>query len=98
VAQVALGIGLMGLDQGDVGKDAALKDCRLAVELHDFLALGNGSSHTGWREEGRNTNAASAQTLGQGALRAEFDFQIPVEELLGEELILANVGSQHLGD
>jgi len=43
-------------------------------------------------EEGRNAGAAGADALGQRALRIELDLELAGEELLGEGLVLADVG------
>jgi hypothetical protein len=59
--QVALGVGLPGLHQRDVGHQRALHDVGLAVELARLLALGHLGADAGLGEEGRDAGAAGAQ-------------------------------------
>ncbi len=81
-----------------VGDDAALHDVALAVEFALFLALGDVGAGAGAGEEGRDAGAAGADALGQRALRVELDFQFAAEILLGEKLVLAHIGRDHLLD
>jgi hypothetical protein len=48
--------------------------------------------------EGRNAGAAGADALGERALRVELDLELVCEILLGEGLVLADVGADHLLD
>ena len=98
VDQVPGGIALPGVDDGEVGEQAALHDVFLAVEFLHFLAFGDQRADAGLGVEGRNTGAAGADALGQRALRIEFEFQFAGEVLLGEQLVLADIGRDHLLD
>ena len=98
IDEVAFGVGLPGVHDRQVGDDAALHDVLLAVELALFLALGDVGAGAGAGEEGRDAGAAGADALGQRALRVEFDLQFAGEVLLREQLVLADVGRDHLLD
>ena len=70
----------------------------LAVEGLGLLALGHQRADAGLGEEGRDAGAAGADALGQRALRVELQLQLAGEVELGEELVLADVGGDHLLD
>ncbi len=98
VDQVAVGVGGVGVHQGDVGLDGAFLDESLAVELRERFAFGDEGADAGLGVEGRDAGAAGAEALGQGALRGELHLQLAGEVLLGEELVLAHVGGDDLAD
>ena len=98
VDQVAGGVALPGVDDGEVGEQAALHDVFLAVELLHFLAFGDQRADAGLGVEGRDAGAAGADALGQRALRVEFELQLAGEVLLREQLVLADIGRDHLLD
>ena len=75
-----------------------LHDVGLAVELAHLLALGNQRADAGLGVEGRDAGAAGADALGERALRVELELELAGEVLLGEELVLAHVGTDHLAD
>ena len=87
-----------GVHDGQVGDDAALHDVALAVELALFLAFGDVGAGAGAGEEGRDAGAAGADALGERALRVELDLELAGEVLLREELVLADIGRDHLLD
>ncbi len=80
------------------GEQPALHDVFLAVEFLHFLAFGDQGADAGLGVEGGDAGAAGADPFGQRALRIEFEFQFPGEELLGEQLVLADIGRDHLPD
>ena len=86
------------MDDGQIGDQAGLHHVLLAVELADFLALGDQGADAGLGEEGGDAGAAGAEALGQGALGIELDLQFAGQELLGEGLVLADIGRDHLPD
>ena len=98
VDEVAGGIALPGVHDGEIGEQAALHDVFLAVEFLHFLALGDQRADAGLGVEGGNAGAAGADALGQGSLRIEFEFQFAGEVLLREQLVLADIGRDHLLD
>ena len=98
VDEIAFGVAHPGVHDGEVGDDAALHDVLLAVELALFLALGDVGAGAGAGEEGRDARAAGADAFGERALRIEFDLEFAREILLGEQLVLAHVGRDHLLD
>ena len=76
----------------------ALHHIALAVEFAHVLAFGDQRADAGLGEEGRHAGAAGADALGQRALRVELDLQFAGEKLLGEGLVLAHIGRDHLLD
>src|SRR5579884_3807593 len=98
VDEIALGVALPGVDNGDVGEKAALHQVSLAVELARLLALGDDRADAGPGEKGGNAGAAGADALGERALRIEFELQLAGEILLREQLVLADIGRDHLPD
>ena len=98
VDQVALGVALPGLDDGEVGGQAALHHIEFAVELAHLLALGHQGADAGLGEEGGDAGAAGPDALGQGALRVELQLQLARQVELLEQLVLADVGADHLVD
>ena len=98
IDEIALGVALEGVDDREIGDEAAFHDVALAVELALFLAAGDLGAGAGAGEEGRNAGAAGANALGERALRIEFDLQFAGEILLGESLVLADIGRDHLPD
>ena len=98
VDEVALGIGLPGVHDREIGDQAAFHDVLLAVELAHFLALGDLRADAGAGEERRDAGAAGADALGQRALRVELDLQLAGEVLAGERLVFADIGADHLAD
>jgi hypothetical protein len=71
---------------------------RPAIEVPDLLAVGDRGSDPGRGEEGGDPGAARAQFLGQRSLRRELDLQLAGEVLTLEDLVLTDVGADHLGD
>ena len=79
-------------------REARLEHVRLAGEPAHLLAFGDHGPVAGGSEEGGNPGAARADALGEGALRVELDLERAVEEHLLEDLVLADVGRDHLPD
>ena len=98
VDQVPVGVRGVGVDQGQVRDDAALAHVEFAVELLDGLALGDQGADARLGVEGGDACAPGAEPFGEGALRDELDLEVAGEILLGEALVLAHVGGQHLAD
>src|SRR6185312_10840072 len=98
VDQIAGGVALPGMNDREVGEQAALHQIFLAVELAHFLAFGNQRADAGLGEEGGNAGPSRTDALGERALRIELEFQFARQELLGEQLVLADIGGDHLPD
>src|SRR6185437_927538 len=96
VDEVAFGIALPGMDDGEIGDDAALHDVALAVEFALFLAFGDKRADARLGEEGGDAGAAGANALGEGALGIELELELAGEIELGEALVLADIGRDHL--
>ena len=98
VDEIAFVVRLPGVDEGDVGDEAPLHHIVLAIEGAGLLALGDDGAIARLGEEGRDARAARADALGQRALGVELQLQLAREKLLGEELVLAHIGGDHLPD
>src|SRR5262249_38531831 len=95
IDEVARGVALPRLHQGEVAVQAALHDVFVAVEHLGLLALGDLGADAGLGVEGGDARAAGAAALGQRALRVEFYLELALEIELGEGLVLADVGRDH---
>ena len=71
--EIALGIALPCMDQGDIGNHAGFHDIGLAIEDALFLTFGDHGAHAGFGEEGGDAGAAGADALGQRALGGKLD-------------------------
>ena len=94
--EIALMIAHPGVDQRHIGDEPRLHDVILAIENARLLALGHQRAKTRLGVEGGNAGAAGANALGQCALRVELDLQFSAQKLLREQLILADIGRDHL--
>ena len=75
IDEIAFGITLIGVNDGDIGDKSAFHDIGRAVEFAQFLPLGNECTDTSLCEKRRNTGPASPDSLGERALRVEFEFK-----------------------
>ena len=98
IDEIAGGIALPRMHDREIGKQAALHQIFLAVEFAHLLALGHERADACLGEEGRDSGTAGADALGQSALRAELELQLARQILLCEQLILADIGRDHLPD
>ena len=98
VDEVAVGVGLPGFDQGEIGADAALEDVGVAVEVLVLLAFGDECADAGAGVEAGDSGAACAHAFGERALGAELDFELAGEELALELGVLAYVAGDHFFD
>src|SRR5262249_25254152 len=96
--EIARLVALPRLDERNVAQQAALHDIFLAVEDLGFLAFGDLGAHAGLGVEGGDASAAGAATLGQSALRIEFDLELSFEIEFGEGLVFSDVRRDHLLD
>src|SRR6185312_15754767 len=96
IDEVSFLVALPGMDDREIGDEAALHHVLLAVEDAHLLAFGDERADAGFGEEGGNAGAAGADALGECALRIEFELELAREILLGEELVLADIGGDHL--
>src|SRR3546814_5762894 len=92
--QITALVGLPSLDDRQVGKDAALQDIILSIEILDFLAFGDRGADPGLGIESGNARAPCAAALGERALRTEFDLQFAGQILPLELLVLADIGGR----
>src|SRR6185312_13028557 len=77
--EVALAVRLPGMDDRQVGEEPALHDISRAVEVARLLALGDEGADAGLGEKRRNAGAAGADSLGERALRVEFELQLALQ-------------------
>src|SRR5580698_8536991 len=93
INEIAPAIALPRFNEREVGGHTALKNIRPAAELACLLALGYNCSEPGRRVEAGNARAAGPDTLGQRALRNEFEINAASEHHVFEQLILADVAA-----
>ena len=98
VDEIAGGVGLPGLDDRDIGPEPGLANIELPLEFLDRLALGDDGADAGLGVEGGDAGAAGTDALGQRALRVELKLKLAAEILLLEQLVLADIGRDHLPD
>ena len=98
IDEVAFAVALPGVDDRQIGDDAALHDIGLAVEFAQLLALGDQRADAGLGEKRRNAGAAGADALGERALRVEFELELALQIKIGEQPVLADIGRDHLAD
>jgi hypothetical protein len=94
--QVAGLVALPRFHQGHLGCDARFKHIFHVVEILRLLAFSEFRAETGAGVKRRDTGAARPQSLGQCALRDQFEFELTPQHLTLEFLILANVRGHHL--
>ncbi|MNH05207.1 hypothetical protein D3C79_645240 [compost metagenome] len=91
-------VGLPALDDGEVTGDGLFQDVLAALELADFLAVGNRGAIAGGGVERRNAGTTCAHFFGEGALWGQFHFQLATEQLAFELGVFAHVGGDHLAN
>src|SRR5207253_6261999 len=96
--EVAPAIALPRLDDREVAANRVLEHAALAGDLAALLAFSDLRAKAGGRVERFDPRAAGAQPLGERALRAQLDLELPRQELLLEDLVLAYVARHHLLD
>ena len=88
----------MGVDDGEIGGERALHHVVGPVEVPDLLALGDDGADAGAGEEGGNAGAAGPYAFREGTLRVELQLQLAGQVLFLEQLVLADIGRDHLRD
>ena len=86
------------LDDRQIRPEPGLADIELALELLHRLALGDHRADAGLGVEGRDASPARADALSQRTLRIELQFEVAIEILLFEQLVLADIRADHLPD
>src|SRR5205807_10636945 len=85
-------------DKREIAAQAALHHVHAAVELARLFALRDHRAIAGRRVERGNARASRTQAFAERALRIQLDLQLPAQDELLEELVLAHVGGDHLLD
>src|SRR5215469_18646525 len=98
IEEVALPVGLPGMNDRKIRGEAALHYIGLAIEFAGFLPFRHQRADPRFGEKGRDPGAASADALRQGALRIEFELELAFKVELLEELVFADIGRDHLAD
>ena len=96
IHEVAGAIALPRLDEREVGVQRRLEDVGAAVDDAALLAFRDQRAGAGRREETADAGARRAHPLGERALRHQLDFDLLLQELPLEFLVLADVGRDHL--
>ena len=98
IDEITLIVALVGVNQRNIREQSSLHDVMLAVELLNRLSFGNQSAKTSLCEEGGNSGATGSNAFRKRPLRVELEFEFAGQKLLGEQLVLANIGRDHLTD
>src|SRR5581483_9661930 len=98
VHKIAPAVALPGLDQGAIGRQAALHNAGPPIEVADLLAFGHDGSIAGGSKEGRNAGTAGANALCKRALRVQLEVKFTLQHQLFQQLVLAHVGADVLSD
>jgi hypothetical protein len=96
--QVAPAVAAPRLDDREVAADRVLQHAAPAVDLAGLLAIGDLRAEPGRRVERLDPRAPRAQPLGERALRTQLDLELAGQELLLEDLVLADVRRHHALD
>src|ERR1700730_1852960 len=98
IDKIAFRVALICVDDRDIGDESALHDIGRAVEVAQLLPIGNDSSNSSPGEKRRDARAACPDSLRQGALRIEFEFEFAGKILPLEKLVLADIRRDHFFD
>ena len=98
IDEIAFGIALIGVNNGDIGDKSAFHDIGRAVEFAQFLPLGNECADASLCEKRRNAGPACSDSLGERALRVKFEFKLAGKILPLEKLVLADIRRDHFFD
>src|SRR5215471_14134133 len=98
IDKIAFAVAFPGMDDGEVGDEAALHYVALTVEVTDFLAFRNQRPDARLGEECRYPRSAGPNPLRQGALGVKLDIEFAFQIKIGEELILTDIGRDHLAN
>ena len=96
VFEVAVVVGLLAADEGEVALDRLFQQVGLAVDLDGLLALFNQGADAGRSEDAAETDAAGANALDERALRRELDLDFARDHLLLRLGVEADVGGDEL--
>src|SRR6202030_1292289 len=98
VDEVAFAIGLPGMDDCEIGHEAALHNIALPVEVANFLALRDEGADACLGEKGWNAGTPGPYPLRKSTLRIEFEFELAAEIKVGKELVFADIRRNHPAD
>ena len=95
--QVAEGVGAIGADQGEVGRQGIFQYVGAPVDFAVLLALGQFGPHAGGGVESADAGGGGAHPFGQGTLRHQLSVQFAVVVHLDEGGDLRRVGRSREG-
>ena len=98
VDQVAGTIAFPGVHEREIGGDWLLEDVRSPVDQARFLSVGRDRAVSGRREEATDSRSSRTNPLGECPLGHQFHFDLALQELTLELLVLADVGGDHPAD
>ena len=98
IFEVAVIVGLLAADQGEIAADRRLQQVGLAVDLDDLLALLDQRADAGRGEDAAEPHAAGADSLDQRSLGHELNLDLAGNHLGLSLGIEADVGGDHVGD
>src|ERR1700686_203379 len=93
IYEISPAVAFPGLDERKVGLQPPLQDVGTPVELACFFTLGNQSSHSRRRKEGRNPRSRGANTLRKCPLWTKIELHCSIQHHLFQQFIFADVSS-----
>src|SRR3989454_1361684 len=98
VHEVAQAVASVGLDQGEVGQEGRLQNVVTIPEAPGLLAVRDHGAEARRREKSGDARAPRADALREGPLGHQLDLKLALEKLLLEQVVLSDVGGDHLAD
>src|SRR5215475_5539265 len=96
VDEITFAIGFPCMDDREVGDETAFHNIVFPVELAGLLGFCDQCSDTGLREKSRYSRATSTDAFCEGSLRIELDLEFSLKVQVREELVLSDIGRDHL--
>src|SRR2546425_1115804 len=98
VHEIAQAVASVGLDQSEVGQEGCLQNVVTIPETPCLLAVRDRGAVARRSEKSGNPRATRPDALREGSLGHELDLKLALEKLLLEQVVLADVGGDHLAN
>lgn len=96
--EVPLEVGLVGLDEADMGPDGPLDEVGPAMDIDLLFSLLDRGPEPDLRQESPETRPPRSKALGEGPLRDPLYLELPAVPLSEDLLIGADEGGRQLSD
>ena len=94
--EVSPAVAFPGFDESEIAAQGAFKNEVATVEFAGFLAVGDNGAVAGGRVKRRDARAARTEAFRERTLRIQLHLQFAAEHELFEQLVLTNIGGDHL--